>query len=120
MSSKTDVVQRNFIKTGIAVAIDGSQDEDIHIEGLEDYQVDSEEDEDDPFADSVVEADNQERTTLPAHDIVVHVHVSCSFIDINIRCVRITNCMNMKDKRLQISLNRNGLHFQCQASSLAL
>ena len=62
VSAKKDMVQRSFMKTGIAMAIDGSQDEEINIEGLEKYQVNSDEDEDDPFAengDHTEDEDNQ-------------------------------------------------------------
>ena len=51
------MVVRSFKKCGISVAIDGSEDSEIHINGLEDYVVeggDSEEEyteEEDPFAD---------------------------------------------------------------------
>ena len=51
------VVVRSFKKCGISVAIDGSEDGEIHIDGLEDYVMedsDSEDDytdEEDPFAD---------------------------------------------------------------------
>ncbi len=51
---------RSFKKTGIAVAADGSEDHEINIEGLTGYTIESEEDdeldsddsEDDPFADT--------------------------------------------------------------------
>ena len=32
-------IQRIFVKCGISVAIDGSQDDDINIRGLENYSV---------------------------------------------------------------------------------
>ena len=62
VSAKKDMVQQSFMKTGIAVAIDGSQDEEINIGGLENYRVDSDEDEGDPFAendDHTEDEDNQ-------------------------------------------------------------
>ena len=50
------MVQRSFKKCGIAVAIDGSEDEQINIEGLAGYSVEdegdaTEDDDDDPFMD---------------------------------------------------------------------
>ena len=53
VSSNQDMIIRSFKKTGIAVAIDGSEDSEINIKGLEGYAVDDrdEEDGDDPFAD---------------------------------------------------------------------
>ena len=47
-----EMVIRSFKKFGISVAIDGSEDDEINITGLEDYRVGDEEDqENDPFAD---------------------------------------------------------------------
>ena len=56
-----DMIVRSFQKTGIAVAVDGSEDSLIHIEGLEDYSVedndtdqdtlDHDDTDEDPFAD---------------------------------------------------------------------
>ena len=44
-----------FKKCGITVAVDGSEDSEIHTEGIDDYAVEDEEDEEftneDPFAD---------------------------------------------------------------------
>ena len=58
VSAKKDMVVRSFKKCGISVAIDGSKDSEIHINGLKDYVRseggDSEEeypDEEDPSAD---------------------------------------------------------------------
>lgn len=45
-----DTVVRGFKKCGISVTIYGSEDTEINIKALEDYQVDS--DDDDPFATS--------------------------------------------------------------------
>ena len=42
-----DMIIRGFRKCGISVAVDGSEDNDINIKELENYQVDS--DDDDPF-----------------------------------------------------------------------
>ena len=51
-----DMIIRGFRKCGISVAVDGSEDNDINIKGLENYKVDSDDDdpflsEDDSFAD---------------------------------------------------------------------
>jgi hypothetical protein len=47
------MIVRSFKKCGISVAADGSEDSEIHLEGLEDYQVDRDvsSDSEDPFAD---------------------------------------------------------------------
>ena len=50
------MIIRGFRKCGISVAVDGSEDNDINIKGLENYKVDSDDDdpflsEDDSFAD---------------------------------------------------------------------
>ena len=54
-SAKKEMVARSFRKCGIAVAIDGSEDSEIHIEGIDDYAIEDEEDEEftdeDPFDD---------------------------------------------------------------------
>ena len=47
-SSKNEMVRRSFTKCEISVAIDGSEDAQINIEGLADYSV---EDDEDPFMD---------------------------------------------------------------------
>ena len=61
LSSKTEMVIRAFRKCSISVAIDGSEDKDINIRGVEDYTVemsdsdsssDGEASNEDPFADS--------------------------------------------------------------------
>ena len=55
MSSKQEMIQRAFRKCGISVAVDGSEDDEIHIEVLEDYTVDTDDEHtntgDDPFSD---------------------------------------------------------------------
>ena len=55
MTSKQEMIQRAFRKCGISVAVDGSEDDEIHIEGLEDYTVDTDDEHtdtgDDPFSD---------------------------------------------------------------------
>ena len=58
VSSNVDMVIRSFRKCGISVAIDGSEDDDINIEGLAEYSVGSDDsdseatnEESDPFAD---------------------------------------------------------------------
>lgn len=48
--TKTNMVIRSFIKCGISVPPDGSRDDKINLNGLEDYTVDSE-DEGNPFSD---------------------------------------------------------------------
>ncbi len=60
ISRNKEMVIRSFKKTGIAIAADRSEDNEINIEGLTGYTIESEEDdeldsddssEDDPFAD---------------------------------------------------------------------
>ena len=56
LSKKTEMVIRSFKKCGISVAIDGSEDTEININGIEDYEVgESDEevtdDDTDPFED---------------------------------------------------------------------
>ena len=54
ISSKKEMVCRSFKKCGISVAIDGSEDDEINIKGLEDYSVGDEgdaTDDEDPFDD---------------------------------------------------------------------
>lgn len=52
VSSDKEMMKRSFLKTGIAVAIDGSEDVQINVEGLENYDVVSSESSDtDPFSD---------------------------------------------------------------------
>ena len=54
-SPKKEMVARSFRKCGISVAIDGSENSEIHIEGIDDYAIEDEEDEEftdeDPFDD---------------------------------------------------------------------
>ena len=49
------MIQRAFRKCGISVVVYGSEDDEIHIEGLEDYTVDTDDEHtntgDDPFSD---------------------------------------------------------------------
>ena len=54
ISSNKEMIVRSFKKCGISVAADGSEDSEIHIEGLEDYiiEADSSSEEDSLFADS--------------------------------------------------------------------
>ncbi len=51
------MIVRSFKKCGVSVAADGSEDADIHIEGLDDYTIGSKSEEDgygtDPFASDV-------------------------------------------------------------------
>ena len=54
VSANRDMIIRSFQKTSVAVAVDGSEEYLIYIEGLEEYRVDDSEDEDeytheDPF-----------------------------------------------------------------------
>ena len=56
LSSKMDMIVRSFEKCGISVAPDGSEDEKINIIGLEDYNVESDDNED-PFSDEEGEED---------------------------------------------------------------
>lgn len=59
ISSMKAMIKRSFVKAGIAVAIDGSQDSEINIDGLADYSVDSDDDSsDDPFQEEDSEADD--------------------------------------------------------------
>ena len=55
-SDNKDSVIRTFRKCGISVAIDGSEDDEIRIRGLDEYQVERDdvesETDDDPFASS--------------------------------------------------------------------
>jgi hypothetical protein len=56
LSSKTEMIVRSFEKCGISVAPDGSEDEKINVNGLEDYSVESDydvesDDSEDPFSD---------------------------------------------------------------------
>ena len=57
ISSNTEMIVRAFKKCGVSVAADGSEDADIHIEGLDDYTIGSKSEEDgygtDPFASDV-------------------------------------------------------------------
>ena len=54
LSTRTDMVVRSFIKCGISVPPDGSRDDEINLNGLEDYTVNSE-DEGDLFTDEDAE-----------------------------------------------------------------
>ena len=54
MSCKKDMIIRSFKKCGISVAIDGSEDDEINIESLDDYEVgESEEEATDDDADPI-------------------------------------------------------------------
>ena len=50
LSSKTEMIVHSFEKCGISVVPDGSENEKININGLEDYNVESDDNED-PFSD---------------------------------------------------------------------
>ena len=54
VSANRDMIVRSFQKAGIAVAVDGSEDHLIHIEGLEDYRVDDSEDEEEYTVQTVM------------------------------------------------------------------
>ena len=41
MSKKEDMISRNFKKCGINLALDGSENADLNIEGLEEYEMSS-------------------------------------------------------------------------------
>ena len=56
VSADKEMIVRSFKKCGIALAIDGSEDEDINIQGIHGYNVEDDDDEEftdeeDPFAD---------------------------------------------------------------------
>ena len=57
ISAKKDMIIRSFKKCGISVAVDGSEDDQINIETLNDYIVDESDDDEatdddsDPFED---------------------------------------------------------------------
>ncbi len=66
LSTDKAMIVRSFKKAGTAVAIDGSEDNEIHIEGLPAYKVEDSEDEEytsededeDPFAGCSDDSDN--------------------------------------------------------------
>ena len=62
VSSNKDMIVRSFRKVGIALAIDGSEDGDININGLENYTIeeDHEESEDEDSEDGESEDDDSE------------------------------------------------------------
>uniref|UniRef100_A0A1X7URE8 Uncharacterized protein n=1 Tax=Amphimedon queenslandica TaxID=400682 RepID=A0A1X7URE8_AMPQE len=62
VSFKEEMIKCSFIKAESAVAIDNSQNDEINIEGLENYQVDVSDDEssDDPFLESDGNEDTQD------------------------------------------------------------
>ena len=53
LSAKKEMIIRAFRKCGISVAIDGSEDTEIHIEGIDDYMVEEDDEftDEDPFED---------------------------------------------------------------------
>ena len=76
-----DVVVRGFKECGISVAIDGSEDDEINIKGLENYQVES--DDDDPFvtsgdSDSSTD-DNSSGSVLSSSDEIEEDGLSFSY-----------------------------------------
>lgn len=52
LARNKEMIAQSFKKCGISVAADGSEDSEIHLEGLEDYQISREvnRDDEDPFA----------------------------------------------------------------------
>lgn len=53
VSAKQEMVRRSFQKAGISLPIDGSEDELIHVEGIDGYRVESSDEvdsEEDPLA----------------------------------------------------------------------
>lgn len=54
LSSKKEMIIRSFEKCGLSVAVDGSEDDKINIEGIDEYSIpdeeDDESDDEDPFA----------------------------------------------------------------------
>ena len=71
-----DMVVRGFRKCGISLAIDGSEDNDINIKGIENYQVDS--GDDDPFESEgdLFEDDLSESDTVSSTDDDVDVQTT--------------------------------------------
>ena len=59
VSADKEMIVRSFKKCGISVPIDGSEDDQIHIQGLEDYAVEEDDDyiDGDPFSDIEEESD---------------------------------------------------------------
>ncbi len=79
VSSNKDMVVRSFQKVGIAVAVDGSEDSLIHIEGLENYRIEDTDEEDtdeDPFGDSDEDPDEDPDITSGDEDAPTESHVS--------------------------------------------
>ena len=60
------MVVRSFKKVGIAVAVDGSEDNEIHIKGLLGYRVEDSNDEDDDYNDDddTISTSNEEDNPL--------------------------------------------------------
>ena len=56
------MIIRSFKKCGIFVLIDGSEDDQIHIQSLDDYAIEEEEDytDEDPFSGSEKEPENDD------------------------------------------------------------
>ena len=61
-----DMIIRGFRKCGISVAVDGSEDNDINIKGLEKYKVDR--DDNDPFLSEDGSFADESETATPTED----------------------------------------------------
>jgi len=74
VSANKDMIIRSFRKCGISVAIDGSEDSEINISGLDGYEVgesdseSTEDEDDDPFADVEDYPQEEEETTQELED----------------------------------------------------
>jgi len=55
-----EIVIHCFKKCGTAVAIDGSEDSEIHIEGIDDYIIEDEEDKESTDEDPFAEIENED------------------------------------------------------------
>ena len=67
LSSKTEMIVRSFEKCGISVAPDGSEYGKINIIGLEDYNMESDDDED-PFSDEEHDESEDEAEDEDGHE----------------------------------------------------
>ena len=65
VSSNKDMVIRGFKKCGVSVAIDGSEDNELHIKDLKDYDIES--DDDDPFVSSESEDGSESDCSSDIH-----------------------------------------------------
>ncbi len=76
VSSNKEMIKRSFLKTGIAVAIDGSQDDEINVEGLGEYDINSDQSLDDSFSDSEESVYSLEENYLQDEDNNRHANNS--------------------------------------------